>query len=243
MRYKLIIFFVCMVLPYYINAQKYKLSFEQSGILSVYNFSSDFPYSLPGRDLKPRLGFESELRFNYTPKEKLSYYIGVGFTKYNYTSGRFQTRFSDQILPKDGFDPPPEENLPTAIKLNQSYNYFSIPIGVQYSPNKKLVFGAGIKVLKKLSIYSYSKYYYQDKWKPESNYDKKVFDNEGYSDWNVNANTEVGYTTRILKYDITWKAAFEYALTDYINNRYGALNLYPYTFSFGASFPIYSYTK
>jgi hypothetical protein len=191
--------------------------------------------------LKPRLGYEGELRYYYTPKEKLTYYIGIGFTKYNYTGGKKELHYSDQIIPKPGFYLPPQKNGDyfIAIKLNYSYNYFAIPIGAQYSINKRLTVGAGFKVLRFLSEYSYSKYYYQTSWKPQNNYNKKTFDNKGYSPWALNAHIEVGYLVPVFKYKIAWKAAFDYALTDYISNKYSYLNLYPYTFSIGASLPLY----
>lgn len=236
---KTLILLAVILLPYCIKAQEYKLSFEQRCNLSVYNFSSDFHYNIPGRNLKPRLGFESELRFNYTPKKKATFYIGVGFTKYNYTSGKFEVRFSDQIIPKDGFTPPAEdENLFSAARFNQSYNYLSIPIGMQFHPNKKLMFGAGMKVLRKLSVYSYSVFYYPDRWKPESNYDKKTFDNRGYENWLLSTHAEVGYIVPILKYNITWKAMFEYSVTDFFAKEHPKLHLHPYTISIGGSFPL-----
>ncbi|HYG15073.1 MAG TPA: outer membrane beta-barrel protein [Bacteroidia bacterium] len=227
-------------MPLSLTAQgKFQLTFEQSANYSIYNFNTTLPYSIPGRELKPRVGFESELRLYYTPKEKLSYYVGVGFNKYNYTSGKFRVRYSDQILPKPGFElPEPEKNPPSHVKLNYSYNYLSIPVGVQYAFNKRFVVSGGLKVLRFLSVYGYSKFYYPTNWTPESNYNRKTFDNQGYSPWVVNLEAEVGYTLPILKYDITWKVAFEYAITDYISNKCPDLNLYPYTFSLGASFPL-----
>lgn len=242
MHYKVIQLALLIIIPTSLSAQKYKLSFEQKANYSIYNFSTSLPYSIPGRDLKPRVGFESGIRFFYTPKEKVTYYIGIGFNKYNYTSGKFEVRTSDQILPRPGFLEPKREpgTAPSEIKLNYSYNYLSIPLGVQYKIKKRLIVGAGFKVLRKLSVYGYSKYYYTDSWKAKSNYDKKTFDNEGYSPWAINLDTEVGYILPVLKYNITWKAAFEYALSDYIGNEYRHLNLFPYTFSMGASFPLYS---
>ncbi len=238
MQYKTLIFIICVVFPYFINAQEYRLSFEQSGNLSIYNFSSDFPYSIPGRDLKPRLGFESELRFSFTPKKKISFYTGVGFKKYNYTSGMIETRFSDQILPRNGFEPPSLENAPTSFKINHSYNYLSIPLGVQFSPNQRIFFAIGIDVLRKLSVYSYTKYYYSISGRTENNFDKKVFDNQGYANWVLSTHAEVGYVIPIFKYDITWKAIFEYAATNFFAKEHPKLHLHPYTFNLGASFPL-----
>lgn len=238
--HKAIRFLVLFILPLSVNAQrKYQLTFEQKANYSIYNFNTTLPYSIPSRELKPRVGFECELRLYYTTKEKLSYYIGVGFNKYNYTSGKFRVYYSDQLLPKPGFElPEPEKNPPSHVKLNYSYNYLGIPVGVQYAFNKRLIVNGGLKVLRFLSVYGYSKFYYPTSWKSESNYDKKTFDNQGYSSWALNLTTEVGYTLPVFKYNITWKAAFEYAVTDYISNKYPALNLYPYTFSIGASFPV-----
>lgn len=238
-----LIFFSIMLITHSAIAQKCRLNLELLSNYSIYNFSTTLPSSIPDRDLKPRLGFESELRFSFTPKKRISFYTGIGLKKYNYTKGRGQTRFTDQILTKDGFDLPPEENLPTSIKINHSYNYLSIPLGVQFSPNQKVFFSAGIDVLRKLSIYRFSKYYYSNVWNTENNFDKKVFDNQGYANWVLSTHAEVGYALSILKYNITWKAAFEYAVTNLIAKEYPKLHLHPYTFNLGASFPIYISTK
>lgn len=240
MHFKTFILLTTMLLSYSVKAQKYRLSFEQSGNFSVYNFTTDFPYSIPGRDIKPRLGFESELRFSYTPKKKIAFYTGIGFKKYNYTSGRFKVRFSDQILPKDGFDPQPQgnEDLITDVKINQSYNYLNIPLGVQYSPTQKLIFAIGIDVLRKLSVYRYSKFWYKNQWAVESNYNKKTFDNQGYANWVLSTHAEVGYIIPILKYNVTWKAVVEYAATNFFAKEHPKLHLNPYTFNLGVSLPI-----
>lgn len=238
MRNQIITFFLVLI-SFSTFAQKRKLSVELFSNYSVYNFSTSLPYSIPSRDLKGRLGGEAELRYYYTPKEKFTYYIGVGFTKYNYTSGKFRVYYADQIIPRPGFPAPEPDNGPSEIKLNYSYNYFNIPIGLQYAVNKRLSVAAGVKVLRMLSGYGYSKFYYATQWNPQNNFNKKTFDNEGYAKWLVNAHVEVGYILPVLKYNITWKAAFDYALTDYIDKQYPALNLYPYTFSIGASLPLY----
>lgn len=238
MRNQIITFFLLLI-SFSTFAQKRKLSVELFSNYSVYNFSTSLP-PLPSRDLKGRLGGEAEVRYYYTPKEKYAYYIGIGFTKYNYTSGKYDVHYSDQIVPKNGYELPSYKGrLPIAVKRNYSYNYISIPIGVQYAVNKRLSVSAGVKVLRMLSGYGYSKYYYATQWNPKNNFNKKTFDNEGYAKWLVNAHIEAGYILPVLKYNITWKAAFDYALTDYIDKQYPALNLYPYTFSIGASLPLY----
>ncbi|KAB2915627.1 MAG: PorT family protein [Bacteroidetes bacterium] len=237
MRNQIITFFLLLI-SFSTFAQKRKLSVELFSNYSVYNFSTSLP-PLPSRDLKGRLGGEAEVRYYYTPKEKYAYYIGIGFTKYNYTSGKYDVHYSDQIVPKNGYELPSYKGrLPIAVKRNYSYNYISIPIGVQYAVNKRLSVSAGVKVLRMLSGYGYSKYYYATQWNPKNNFNKKTFDNEGYAKWLVNAHVEAGYILPVLKYNITWKAAFDYALTDYIDKQYPALNLYPYTFSVGASLPL-----
>lgn len=239
MHFKTLILLTTMLLSYSVKAQKYRLSFEQSGNFSVYNFTTDFPYSIPGRDLKPRLGFESELRFSYTPKKKIALYTGIGFKKYNYTYGKFEARYSDQTIPRNGFDPSTsEQNFPTHININYSYNYLNIPLGIQYSPTQKLVFAIGVDVLRKLSVYSYSKYWYPNQWAAESNYNKKTFNNQGYANWVLSTHAEVGYIVPILKYNITWKAVVEYAATNFFAKEHPKLHLNPYTFNLGVSLPI-----
>ncbi|HYG15072.1 MAG TPA: hypothetical protein VEC12_04900 [Bacteroidia bacterium] len=229
----IVIKLILLFLPFSLVAQKYQLTFEQKANYSVYNLQAPFPYRGPyGPYSKIRLGFESEVRVYYTPAKKLSYYLGVGFTKYNYRWGIPDARYNsyDELIPKHGYLPPRPENL-------HSYNYLSVPIGVRYLIGKRWIVCGGVRVLKLLSEYSYLKLYHQD-GKVESYSNKKTFNKEGLSPWALNLTAEVGYTLPVLKYNITWKAAFEYAVTDYISNKYPALNLYPYTFSVGASFPL-----
>src|SRR5215212_7265099 len=107
MHNKVIRLFALCLLPASLTAQKsYQLTFEQKANYSVYNFTAPSTYSKPDQhDLRMRLGFESEVRLYYTSKKKLSYYAGIGFTKYNYRWGKWDIfyKYSDQIIPKPGF--------------------------------------------------------------------------------------------------------------------------------------------
>lgn len=230
MHSKVIQLALLIILPASLFAQKYQLSFEQKANYSVYNFTASPSFLTKYYQLKGRPGFESEIRFYFTPKQKLSYYFGVGFTKYNYRWGDFQVAEASELLPKNGF-------LPLTVDMFFSYNYLGLPMGVNYSLGRHWVFCGGVRVLKLLSEYSYPRYYGQK----EPSRNKKTFNNEGLSNWALNLTAEAGYTLPVFKYNITWKATFEYALTDYIGNEYSHLDLFPYTFSVGADFPICSF--
>lgn len=218
-----------------LTAQKNGISFYYSTDRAYRTYVGGMGYlgSTWGANQQFKCGYTFGVNYERTLTNKLTLISGLSFSNKGYQSKKGSLRFSDQILPKNGFVLPVSDTK--YLDFRYRYNYFIIglPVGVNYHipfRNIKFFFGGGVSVNYLVNT-SVKVIYYADGEKnkvtkrddPREYY--KKFNLSAFVNIGIEGNLKNGYSYRVFP-------NASYTLTNIMNDKI-IYRIYPYSIGLG----------